>query len=474
MVQAEFPPTQQTIQRLGIYYDEERKLLVCRGRFGFLKEDPSQCEPIYLPHQSRATLLYITGTHRSMHHANPSTVLGVLRRSVFFLHGKRTVFRALMANATTRCYECYKGVVKAYNKQPEPPLPHVRLTATRPFQHTGLDYFGPIAYKGKNGTAKKFYVALFGCLTYRAVHLEVTKDLTTERCLKAMRKFFASHGRPETILTDNASYFKAAQRSISLACGLSPIKWMWSTELAPWTAGTHERLVGLVKHCLRASVGSRKLKFEAWEVLIKEVARVVNCRPLCAMVDYEVSQPLRPIDFLEPGEGHPAIPNEFPDVDEKDPDFVPNKESSLANTLAQAFARNTQLLNAFQRTFHEQYLLALRERHETGYPAEASVPKVGDVVLIHEAEKQQLQWRLGIVEELLPGRDLLHRSAMVRVRNPETKSNYLLKRAIISLYPLERYSRVRTRSEAPSSDSGSETSSNEDHRNDPEDRQLFR
>jgi hypothetical protein len=191
------------------------------------------------------------------------------------------------------------------------------------------------------------------------------------------------------------------------------------------------------------------------------------------MVDYEVSQPLRPIDFLEPGEGHPAIPNEFPDVDEKDPDFVPNKENSLASSLAKAFARNTQLLNAFQRIFHEQYILALRERHETGYPAGASMPKVGDVVLIHEAEKPQMQWRLGIIEELLPGRDLLHRSAMVRVRNPETKSNYLLKRAAISLYPLEHCSRVRARSEAPSSDSGSETSSNEDHRDDPEDRQSY-
>jgi hypothetical protein len=357
--------------------------------------------------------------------------------------------------------ECYKGIVKAYNRQPEPPLPLERLAATRPFQHTGLDYFGPIAYKGKDGTKKKFYVALFGCLTYRAVHLEVFKDLTTESCLKALRKFFSGHGRPERMFTDNAAYFKAAQRSIALASGSSHIEWKWSTELAPWTAGTHERLVGLVKHCLRATVGQRRLRFQEWEVLIKEVARVVNSRPLCAMVEYEVSQPIRPLDFLEPWEGHPSI--EFPDVHEQDPDFEPKE--NLASSLAKAFARNTQLLNAFKRIFHEQYLLALRERHESGRPPADSEPKVGDVVLIHDKEKQQILWRMGIVAEILKSSDHLTRSVMVRVRCPETHTNHLLKRAVISLYPLEHCSRPRVRDESPHS-SDEESATEEDPEDD--------
>jgi hypothetical protein len=37
LVQKEFPPSDGIKQRLGIYYNEERKLLVCRGRFGLGK-----------------------------------------------------------------------------------------------------------------------------------------------------------------------------------------------------------------------------------------------------------------------------------------------------------------------------------------------------------------------------------------------------------------------------------------------------
>jgi hypothetical protein len=165
----------------------------------------------------------------------------------WFPKGRRVVHQAIIGNEKTRCWKCYKGHTKPYCFKLEPPLPDVRLPIEgdenkRPFQDTGLDYFGPVRYKSKKGDVKTFHVALFDCLTYRAIHLEVVKDLTAESCLGALRKFFSARGRPQTMLTDKASYFKAAKRAVTVAEGETVIEWNWTTPLAPWTGGTHERL----------------------------------------------------------------------------------------------------------------------------------------------------------------------------------------------------------------------------------------
>jgi hypothetical protein len=297
-----------------------------------------------------------------------------------------------------------------------------------------MDYFGPIQYKGKDGSMKKLYGALFGCLTYRAIHIELVKDLSAEKCLEALRKFFSFRGRPETILSDNAANFKAAFRALQCAGGTSVIKWLWTTELAPWTGGTHERLVALVKRCLRSTVGKRRLPFSEWEILAKEVSRVVNSRPLSSMSEYEIIKPLRPLDLLEPWGDQHQMEFQFPNEDEGDPDYAPTQ--TLSGNLARAFTRNNKLFNTFQEIFYEQYLLALRERHETGEPSLGSNPKVGDIVLLQEERKVQILWRLGQIVELLKSKDGRHRSALVRVYCRDSKKNLLLKRAIKSLYPL--------------------------------------
>jgi hypothetical protein len=235
----------------------------------------------------------------------------------------------------------------------------------RPFQDTGLDYFGPVRYKSKKGDVKTFHVALFDCLAYRAIHLEIVKDLTAESCLGALRKFFSARGRPQTMLTDNTSYLKAVKRAVTVAGGETDIDWNWTTPLAPWTGGTHERLVALVKHCLRATVDKRHLRMDEWRILIPEVTRVVNSRPLTAMTSEDMVRPLRPLELLEPWEDHPQFELEFADVDEQnDPDYDPEIQMTTARRLAKAYARNTRLLRIFQEVFYQQYFLALRERHE--------------------------------------------------------------------------------------------------------------
>jgi len=55
-------------------------------------------------------------------------------------------------------------------------IPAARVNCTaRAFVHTGVDYAGPIAVRttlGREHKSQKAYIALFVCLTTKALHLE--------------------------------------------------------------------------------------------------------------------------------------------------------------------------------------------------------------------------------------------------------------------------------------------------------------
>ena len=84
---------------------------------------------------------------------------------------------------------------------------------------------------------------------------------------------------------------------------------------------------------------------------------------------------------------------------------------------------------AVWRRWSREYLVALRERHNCN--GKASSLKPGDVVLICSEEKNRGKWLLGLVVELLNGRDgVVH---AVKLRAGKT----FLERPIQHLYPME-------------------------------------
>jgi hypothetical protein len=91
----------------------------------------------------------------------------------------------------------------------------------------------------------------------------------------------------------------------------------------------------------------------------------------------------------------------------------------------------TKLINHFRDIWRHEYLTALRERHQTTGKNDQTI-SVGDVVLVHD-DVPRLLWKLAVVEELVPGKDGLIRSAKIQPQNGLTN------RAIVKLYPLEMY-----------------------------------
>lgn len=93
-------------------------------------------------------------------------------------------------------------------------LPYDCLTPfMRPFSYTGLDYFGPINVTIGRRHEKR-WVALFTCMTTRAVHLELAADLSSDSCILCIKNFINLRGVPVKIRSDNGTNFVGADKTI--------------------------------------------------------------------------------------------------------------------------------------------------------------------------------------------------------------------------------------------------------------------
>ena len=75
------------------------------------------------------------------------------------------------------------------------------------FHNTGIDFFGPIIVKlskktRANQAKAKRYGVIFTCITTRAIHLEISGDLTTDSFILALRRFITRRGNAKHIRSD--------------------------------------------------------------------------------------------------------------------------------------------------------------------------------------------------------------------------------------------------------------------------------
>ena len=90
-----------------------------------------------------------------------------------------------------------------------------------PFVHTGVDYFGPITIKrGKQARAStgldKRYGVVFICLTYRAIHLELAGDLSTDCIVMALQRFASRRGNRRSMWSDSGQNFVGTNRELTI------------------------------------------------------------------------------------------------------------------------------------------------------------------------------------------------------------------------------------------------------------------
>ncbi|XP_053690927.1 uncharacterized protein LOC128739466 [Sabethes cyaneus] len=361
-------------------------------------------KPIILPRKHCITSLIVTHYHNKYHHQNHETVINELRQRY-----QISCIRSCLNQIRKDCQRC-----KNENAAPNPPLmadlPPGRLAAfSRPFTHTGIDYFGPIEVAVGRRTEKRWGM-LATCLTVRAVHIEVVYSLTTSSCIIAIRSFIARRGQPRQFYSDRGTNFIGAQRELKRLEDVidhdeimkeftsEETEWVFNPPQAPHMGGSWERLIRTVKRNLMAVCITKKPSDEVLRNTLIEIENVVNSRPLTFVpTDNDSAPALTPNHFLL-GSSNGVKP------------LVISCDSGLA--LKQNWCTSQILANIFWKRWITDYLPEITRRSKWFHPVNPIV--VGDVVIIVDHKLPRNCWPKGRVICATISRDNQVRVATVR------------------------------------------------------------
>ena len=202
-------------------------------------------------------------------------------------------------------------------------------------------------------------------------------------------------------------------------------------EKAPFFGGFYERMIQVVKRCLRKILGSARLDYEELVTVITEVEGTINSRPLTYVYSDDIEEPITPAHLIL-GRRILTLPSNSVELEEDYAD---------ASTVLQRRARYlNRLLENFWKRWRNEHLLILWEFHHCKEQNERqSCIKKGDVVLVKDENVIRGKWKTAVVEELIKGSDGEIRGASVRLVNTKGTFSHL-KRTLHLLYPTEIYS----------------------------------
>jgi len=401
-------------------------LLHCGGRLQNSCLSWDTIHPILLPRSSEITRSYIRYLHLKNHHIGLTHLLSKIREKYWITKG-----RVLIKSILHRCVTCRRWTGGSYRLPDMPSLPRQRVRVEAAFVNVGIDYMGPVNIKTENGKTK-VYIAIFACLVTRAIHLEIARDTTAIEFLRALMRFVSIRGRPKFIITDNAGNFAFIQPlvgekvnitngNIQNYCGSNDIRWKFIPQYSPWQGGAYERLIGLVKNCLRKGYSQILLDYVDLLTALYNIADIINSRPLTFVSSDEVISALTPNHFirLRPEESNVSVE-------------VRNIRSTLSGRkLRDLWCQILGVVENFWCAFESQYLTYLREKHTRSHTSPRGsvslVPQVNDIALVKESGTPRASWKLGRILSLD------NRKAVAQIRC--NGSN--LTRSINHLFPLE-------------------------------------
>ncbi len=140
----------------------------------------------------------------------------------------------------------------------------------------------------------KAFVAVFVCMSTRAIHLEAVSDLSTEAFLAAFKRFIARRGLPHQVFSDNGRNFVGAEKEIQVAYKLlqdnqseiadalatQKIRWSRIPSQSPNFGGIWETGVKSMKNLLKKTLGTIAFTFEELATVLAQTEAILNSRPL--------------------------------------------------------------------------------------------------------------------------------------------------------------------------------------------------
>ena len=414
------------IVQLNPYLEKETGLMKMTGRIQNSTLTEQEKHPVILPHQSHIVRLIVEEIHRTQMHSGINQTLVAVREKYWITHA-RNVVKSIVKS----CLKC-----RIYMPQrltaPTAPLPEDRVNEAGPFEVIGVDFTGPVFIAEskttlkhtkkrpvqlvKTKTTSKAYIALTTCAVTRSVHLELVPDLTTDAFIRSFRRFTSRRGLCSVIYSDNAKTYKSAEKGVRQCYEIlnsapfkqylaeKSIQWKYICPLSPWWGGFWERLMKNIKLPLKKFLGKSFLSHDELATILTEVEAMVNSRPLTPVHDDPESlEYLTPANFLI---GRPTI--NLPVRPLKHTEYNPKATRKELNKLLQY---QESKLNSIWKMWREEFLRGLG----VGMNKKEKLPiEEGDLVMVASGLQPRCTWKVGRVVELMPARNDIIRSAMVR------------------------------------------------------------
>ncbi|XP_041452005.1 uncharacterized protein LOC121405395 [Drosophila obscura] len=429
-------PASSSLRNLNPFIDQNGVMRACGRVQASASMSYNEKHPILLPPASLLVRLLVRFTHHIVLHGGNQLVIRLLR-ATYWIPRLRHIVKAVIQS----CKVCVIHR-KRLQTQLMGDLPSTRVTFSRPFTYTGVDFAGPFDVKSFIGRAcrkTKGYVCVFVCFTTKAIHLEATSDLSTDTFLAAFARFVARRGCPHEVQSDNGRNFVGASRALavdlleairtrtSAVYSQQGLSWRFIPPGAPHMGGLWEAGVKSFKTLFQRSMCTAKYTLEEFATLLSKIEACLNSRPISPMSE-DPNDPLA----LSPGHfliGGPLLSVAEPEIKES--------ASSILNRWQHLQALNQQFCSRWKT----EYLRELHKRTKWQHPTRDL--EVGDLVVIKEDNIPSHEWRLGRVQKTYPGPD-----DKVRVIDLNTVRG-LIKRPItkVVLLPMESeiqstYSRV--------------------------------
>lgn len=179
-----------------------------------------------------------------------------------------------------------------------------------------MDFAGPVfvrSWKGRGSRLYKAWIAVFVCLTTKALHLELVTELSTAAFVASLRRFVSRRGKPLHIYSDNETNFvgcnqelrelyqhlltSETQSGIQAAMMEEQIQWHFTPPSAPHFGGIWEAGVKSTKYHLRRILMDAHMTFEEMSTILCQIGAYLNSRPLCIEFQGDVDS-LTPAHFL--------------------------------------------------------------------------------------------------------------------------------------------------------------------------------
>lgn len=424
LYQGQSLPKSNSLSSLTPYIDSQGLLRV-GGRLQHSQLPDNAKHPFILPKESVLTTLIISDAHSRTLHGGTQITLSFTRQNYWIIRGRTAVKSFIL-----KCVRCTR-FRQQRAQQLMGQLPIERVTPSRPFLHSGVDYAGPFTiktWKGRNAKTYKGFISLFICLATSAIHLELVTDYTSEAFIATYRRFTSRRGICATLTSDCGTNFQGADKELKnllsasssewkkiSACLISDgTQWKFNPPSAPHFGGKWEAGVKSVKYHLKRTIGDSILTYEEMYTLLTQIEVVLNSRPLCRLSD-------DPEDMSVLTPGHFLIGDNLSTIPEPSLSLVQISHLSRWQLLQQK-------LESFWSYWSKEYL----QRQLSIYKWNKVHPSIaeGAIVLLVDERYPPSKWPLGRVIKTHPGPDGHTRVVTIKTQTSE------FKRPITKICPL--------------------------------------